>query len=79
MAGAALSLAANLASAQTGDDTRYQKLEDEVKALRQLVSTLQEQHTREIGELKAAIQAQAAAASKPGASTTPAPAAPLSL
>ena len=78
VAGAALSLAATLSSAQTGDE-RYQKLEDEVKALRQQVSTLQEQHTREIGELKAAIQAQAAASSKPGASTTSAPAAPLSL
>ena len=78
MAGAALSLAATLSPAQTGDD-RCQKLEDEEKALRQQVSTLQEQHTREIGELKASIQAQSAAASKPGASTTPAPAAPLSL
>jgi len=59
VAGAALSFAATLASAQTGDDARYQKLEDEVKALRQEVNTLQAQHSREMAELKALLQKQA--------------------
>ncbi len=61
MAGAALSLAATLASGQTGSDARYQKLEDEVKALRLQMTTLQEQHARELAELKALIRKQAEA------------------
>ncbi|HNX35219.1 MAG TPA: TonB-dependent receptor [Kiritimatiellia bacterium] len=61
VAGVALSFAATCASAQT-DDARYQKLEDEVKALRQQVTTLQEQHTREMAELKDMLKQQAAAA-----------------
>jgi len=58
VAGVALVFSATLASAQTGD-ARYQQLEDEVKALRQQVNTLQEQHTREMAELKALLQKQA--------------------
>ena len=61
VAGAALSFAATCAPAQTGD-ARYQKLEDEVKALRQQMTTLQEQHTREMAELKDMLKQQAAAA-----------------
>ncbi len=60
MAGAALSFAATCAPAQTGD-ARYQKLEDEVKALRQQMTALQEQHTREMAELKEMLKQQAAA------------------
>ena len=80
MAGAALSFAATCASAQTGD-ARYQKLEDEVKALRQQMTTLQEQHTRELAELKAMLKPQAAAvaASPTSAGTPSAPVAPPSL
>jgi hypothetical protein len=61
------SFAATLSSAQTGGDARYQKLEDEVKALRQQMTTMQEQHTREMAELKAMLQKQqaVAAASSP--------------
>lgn len=58
VAGAALSLSATLASAQNGD-ARVQKLENEVKALRQQMTALQEQHTRELAELKALIRRQA--------------------
>jgi hypothetical protein len=57
VAGAALSFAATLASAQNGD-ARVQKLEDEVKALRQQMTALQEQHTRELSELKTLIRKQ---------------------
>lgn len=80
VAGAALSLAATCASAQT-DDTRYQKLEDEVKALRQQMTTLQEQHTRELAELKELLKQQSAAPSgvaAPPSGSTP-PMAPPSL
>ena len=49
---------ATLSSAQTGGDARYQKLEDEVKALRQQMTAMQEQHTREMGELKALLLKQ---------------------
>jgi hypothetical protein len=59
VAGAALSFAATYAPAQAVD-ARYQKLEDEVKALRQQVTTLQEQHSREMAELKALLQKPAA-------------------
>ena len=62
MAGAALSFAATWSPAQTAGDTRYQKLEDEVKALRQQVNSLQEQHVREMAELKALLQKQTAPA-----------------
>jgi hypothetical protein len=80
VAGAALSFAATCAPAQT-DDARYQKLEDEVKALRQQVTTLQEQHTREMAELKEMLKQQAAsAASSPQPPGTPsATVAPLSF
>ncbi len=80
MAGAALSFAATCAPAQTGD-TRYQKLEDEVKALRQQVTALQEQHTREMAELKDILKQQAAAvAASPQSPGVPvATAAPPSL
>jgi len=60
VAGAVFSFAATFAPAQTGGDARYQKLEDEVKALRQQMVTLQEQHTREMAELKALLQQQIA-------------------
>ncbi|MDD4017649.1 MAG: zinc-regulated TonB-dependent outer membrane receptor [Kiritimatiellae bacterium] len=61
VAGAAFSLSAAWAPAQTGGDARYQKLEDEVRALRQQMTTMQEQHSREMAELKALFQKQAAA------------------
>lgn len=60
VAGAVLCFAATCASAQTDDTTRYQKLEDEVKALRQQMTALQEQHTREMAELNALLKQQAA-------------------
>ena len=80
MAGVALSLAATCASAQT-DAARYQKLEDEVKALRQQMTTLQEQHAREMAELKELLKQQAtvAAASPQAAGTSGATGAPPSL
>ena len=66
VAGAVFSFAATLSPAQTGGDARYQKLEDEVKALRQQMTTMQEQHSREMAELKAMLQKQAVvAASSP--------------
>ena len=80
MAGAALSFAATCAPAQTGD-ARYQKLEDEVKALRQQMTTLQDQHTREMAELKELLKQQSAAPSgvaAPPSGSTP-PMAPPSL
>ena len=58
MAGAALFLTATLASAQTGDE-RVQKLEGEVNALKQQMVAIQEQHARELAELKALIRKQA--------------------
>jgi len=58
VAGAVFSFYATLSSAQTGGDARYQKLEDEVKALRQQMTAMQEQHTREMGELKALLLKQ---------------------
>lgn len=58
MAGAALFFAATQASAQTGD-ARVQKLEDEVNALKQQMASIQEQHARELAELKALIRKQA--------------------
>jgi len=58
VAGAALFFAATQASAQTGD-ARVQKLEDEVNALKQQMVAIQEQHARELAELKALIRKQA--------------------
>jgi len=80
VAGAALSFAATCAPAQTGD-ARYQKLEDEVNALRQQVTTMQEQHTREMAELKGMLKQQAAsvAASPQPPGTSSATVAPPSL
>jgi len=61
VAGVALAFSATLASAETGDE-RFQKLENEVKALRQQMTTLQEQHARELAELKALIKQQTSVA-----------------
>ena len=60
MAGAVLTFAATCSSAQA-DDLRVQKLEDEVKALRQQMADLQDQHTREMAELKGLLKQQATA------------------
>jgi hypothetical protein len=78
VAGAALSFAATFAPAQDSN-TRIQRLEDEIKALRQQMTALQEQHSRELAELKAALPPgppAAIAATTAAPETEPAAAAP---
>jgi len=58
VAGVLFVFAATLASPAQSDDARYQKLENEVNALRQQLSALQEQHARELAELKVMLQKQ---------------------
>jgi hypothetical protein len=60
VAEAVLLFAATFALAQD-HDARVQRLEDEIKALRQQMATQQEQHSRELAELKALIQKQTVA------------------
>ncbi len=64
VAGAALFLITtqHLAAQSGADAERLQKLEAELQAMRQQIVQLQEQHTREIGELKALIGQSGAAA-----------------
>jgi hypothetical protein len=64
VAGAALFLiTTQYLNAQTdADANRLQKLEEELKAMRQQIVQLQEQHAREIGELKALIRPSGAVA-----------------
>lgn len=76
--GALLSFAATQASAQP-DAERYQKLEAEVMTLRQQVSALQEQHARELAELRALLQRQTVVTNTVVVAQTPAAAAPLPL
>ncbi len=68
VAGALLFLTATRTSAQS-DVERYQKLEAEVQALRQQMGAMQEQHAREIAELKTMLKQQVAATPAPAAAT----------
>ncbi len=59
VAGALLSLTSYGAFAQTQDITTVQKLEDAVVELRQQMTAQQEQHAREMADLRALLQKQA--------------------
>lgn len=71
VAGALFSFSATPSWAQA-DDPRYRKLEEEIHALRRELSSVQEQHARELSEIKALLQQQAGA---PVASPLPPPSA----
>jgi len=60
VAGAVFAFAATCANAQSNGDARYLKLEDEIKSLRRQMVEMQEQHTREMAELKTLLLKQAA-------------------
>ena len=55
VAGAILSFTATLVSAQNTDDTNYRKLEADLNKLRQQMSIQQQDHAREIADLKARL------------------------
>jgi hypothetical protein len=78
VAGAVLLFTATLAPAQESAP-RVQRLEDEIKTLRQQMTAMQEQHSRELSELKALIQKQAAPATAPATATATTAVAPPSL